>query len=96
VVTISELLQGVHRAEPSRRSMRHAAVERVLTAFEAIPITSAVARVHAYIWADLGRGEAVPAHDLWIGATALAYGLGVATLDARHFARIPDLRVVAP
>jgi predicted nucleic acid-binding protein len=54
-----------------------------------------VARVHADIWADLSdRGEAIGAHDLWIGATALAHGLGVATRNATHFQRIDGLRVV--
>lgn len=32
------------------------------------------------------------AHDLWIAATALAHGLGVAT----RFTRVEGLRVVAP
>jgi len=97
VITVSELLQGVHRAGGRRRTARRAAVEQILAAFEAIPITEAVARVHAEIWARLlTRGESVAAHDLWIGASALAHGLGVATLDPRHFARIPGLRVVAP
>jgi predicted nucleic acid-binding protein len=51
--------------------------------------------VHADIWADLSaRGEAIGAHDLWIGATALAHGLGVATRNATHFQRIDGLRVV--
>ena len=41
------------------------------------------------------RGEQIGAHDLWIAATALAHGLGVATRNACHFDRIPGLRVVA-
>jgi predicted nucleic acid-binding protein len=97
VVTVSELLQGVHRARGTRRTRRAAAVEQILATFEAIPITEQVARVHAEVWARLlARGESVPAHDLWVGATALAHGFGVATLDAGHFARLPGLRVVTP
>jgi len=97
VVTVSELLQGVHGARGARRTRRAAAVEQILATFEAVPITEPVARVHADAWAQLlARGEAVAAHDLWIGATALAYDFGVATLDTRHFGRIPGLRVVAP
>ena len=61
----------------------------------AIPITEPVARVHAEMWADVaGRGEVIGAHDLWIAATALAHGLGVATPNASEFERIPGLRVV--
>ena len=97
VVPVSELLQGVHRARAERRTRRRAFVEGILAAFEPIPISESVARVQADVWATLlSRGESVAAHDLWIGATALAHAFGVATLHARDFARIPGLRVVAP
>jgi tRNA(fMet)-specific endonuclease VapC len=97
VITVSELLHGVHRATGSRRARRRAFVEHMLAAFEAIPITEPVARVHADVWADLaGRGEAVGAHDLWIAATALAAGFGVATRNADEFGRVPGLRVLSP
>jgi predicted nucleic acid-binding protein len=55
-----------------------------------------VARVHADIWSELAnRGQAVGAHDLWIAATALAHGLGVATRNSTQFDRIAGLRVIA-
>jgi len=41
------------------------------------------------------RGEVIGAHDLWIAATALANGLGVATRNAEEFERVGGLRVVA-
>ena len=51
----------------------------------------------AEVWAELSRrGDVVGAHDLWIGATALAYGFGVATGDIGDFRRIPGLRVLTP
>lgn len=72
-------------------------MEHVLAALEPVPVTEAVARVHAELWADLEREGAVPgANDLWIAATALAHGFGVATLDRRGFARIRGLRVLSP
>lgn len=95
VITVSELLHGVHRARGATRARRHAFVEHVLAAFDALPITEQVARVHAETWARLSaRGTVVGAHDLWIAASALAYGLGVVTRDASDFSRIPGLRVI--
>jgi predicted nucleic acid-binding protein len=62
----------------------------------ALEITEQVARVHADIWAQLtARGEVIGAHDLWIAATALAHGMGLATGNTREFKRIPGLRLVA-
>jgi len=95
VITVSELLHGALRATGAHRMRRRAFVEHLLGAMRAIPITEPVARVHAEMWADLAaRGEVIGAHDLWIAATALAHGLGVATRNASEFERVPGLRVV--
>ena len=96
VITISELLHGVSRATRARRAHRRAFVEHVLGGLQAIPITEPVARVHADIWSELvGAGKVIAAHDLWIAATALTHGLGMATRNVSHFERIPGVRVVA-
>lgn len=96
VITVSELLHGVHRASGAVRARRQAFVEHLLSGLRAIPITEAVARVHAGIWVELAeRGQLVGAHDLWIAATALSHDLGVATRNAAHFERVPGLRVIA-
>jgi predicted nucleic acid-binding protein len=95
VITVSELLHGVHRARGAQRSRRSAFVEHLLAELQAIPITETVARVHADVWARLAaRGHLIGAHDLWIAATALAHGLGLATGNADEFQRIPGLRVI--
>lgn len=96
VVTVSELLHGAERGADAAQFLRRAFVEQIIGAWEAIPITLPVARVHARLWAELEtRGAMIDAHDLWIAATALAHGFGVVTLD-RSFARVPGLRVVTP
>lgn len=96
VITVSELLHGVHRADGVRRARRSAFVEHLLAGITAIPITGAVARVHAGIWAELAqRGDVIGAHDLWIAATALAHGLAVATGNIEDFRRVPGLEVIA-
>lgn len=97
VITVSELLHGVHRASGARRNRRRAFVEHLLAGFEPLPITLAIARVHADVWARLAQEGNVPgAHHLWIAATALAHGFGVATSNRGDFERVRGLRVIAP
>lgn len=96
VITASELLHGVHRAHSAAvRARRAAFVEHLLSAIEPLPITTAVARTHAEIWAELeNNGDLIGSHDLWIAATALSQGMDVATANVRDFERVPGLSVV--
>lgn len=96
VITISEFLHGAHRVVgEAERLRREAQVERLLAPIEAIPITDAVARIHARTGAALERaGTPISPHDLWIAATALSHGMAVATANVRHFGRVPGLAVV--
>jgi len=90
------LLHGVHRARGPQQTRRRAVVETILAAFDAIPVTEPVARIHAEIWARLSaRGSVIGNHDLWIAATAVSHGFGVATRNALDFERVPGLRVLA-
>ena len=95
VITLSELLHGLHRARGARQVQRRAFIEYFLGEIEPLPITELVARLHADLWSRLvRRGQMIGAHDLWISATALAHGAGVVTTDVRDFSRVPGLRVV--
>ena len=95
VITVSELVHGVHRAGGAQRTRRRAFVEHLLGGMRAIEITEQVARVHADIWAELAAdGQLIGAHDLWIAATALAHGMGIATGNVGEFQRVPGLRVI--
>lgn len=96
VITVSELLHGVRRASGAQRARRSAFVEHLLAELHAIEITEPVARVHAEVWAQLAsKGVPIGAHDLWIAATALAHGMGLATGNRGEFRRVPGLRVIA-
>ena len=94
-MTASELLHGVHRAvDPQRRRQREQFVEPILARFPVVEFGLEAARVHARLWAELlARGGLGGAHDLRIGATAIALGFQVATLNVRDFQRIPGLRL---
>jgi tRNA(fMet)-specific endonuclease VapC len=95
VITASELLHGVHRADTGAvRANRSAFVEHLLSAIEPLPVTMAIARAHAQVWAELeSEGNLIGAHDLWIAATALSHGMDVATANLRDFERVPGLNV---
>ena len=95
-ITASELLHGVHRAQkPAQRAKRAAFVESILAVIPAVPFDLVTARVHASLWAELAAGGvSIGAHDLLIGATALAIGYDVATHDRRSLAKIPGLKVL--
>ena len=95
-ITASELLHGCHRApDPAIRARRLAFVDAILGTIPVIPFGLADARRHAELWAHLaGAGTMIGAHDLLIGATALAHGHRLATLNRREFSQIPGLNVV--
>jgi tRNA(fMet)-specific endonuclease VapC len=96
VITVSELLHGVHRARTaSARTRRRAFVEFLLAVLDPLPITTGVARAHAEIWAELeSKGNPIGAHNLWIAATAVGHGMDVVTANASDFERVPGLAVV--
>lgn len=95
-ITASELLHGIHRAATAaQRARREGFVENILAVVPIIPFDVVAARVHARLWATLSaKGVLIGAHDLLIGATALAVGCAVASRDKRSFAKIPGLVVV--
>jgi len=95
VITVSELLHGVHRADSRKRRLKRSAyVEKVIELFRVYPFDLAAARIYAEIWANLlGKGFQVGAHDLLIASTALSLGFSVATFNKRHFDKIEGLEL---
>lgn len=93
VVTVSELLHGVHRAtQPDVRARRSAFVEGILERFPLLSVDRACARAHAQLWAELRQtGALIGPHDLWLAATCVAHGLTIVTANVRQFARVPGL-----
>ncbi|MFO7893335.1 MAG: PIN domain-containing protein [Longimicrobiales bacterium] len=95
VISVSELLHGVHRADDRvRRARRSAFVEAVLDRFPILVLDLPTARAYAELWAELASaGTLIGAHDLWLAAAALAHGLTLVTSNVRHFGRVPGLQV---
>jgi tRNA(fMet)-specific endonuclease VapC len=96
VATVSELLVGVHRASnKERRIIRSAFVEKILSSFIAIDITTPISRIHSSIVADLMRqGQIIGVQDMWIAATAIHNGFPVLTYDVSDFSRIAGLTIL--
>jgi len=67
-----------------------------LASFEVLPCTSDVCWAYGQTYRYLkANGLLIGANDLWIGATALAFGRPLVTRNTRHFQRIPQLTVVS-
>jgi predicted nucleic acid-binding protein len=96
-ITAAEMLHGCHRAVAAAvRARRWAFVEGLLSAITILPFGIAEARRHAELWAGLAQlGGLIGPHDMLVGATALAQGYSLATLNQREFSRIPGLRLVS-
>lgn len=96
VIVASELLMGVHRADTeSRRARRSAFVEAVIAGIGVLDVTTAVARIHAEIYAELAaKGQMIGAHDLIIAATARCHQLAILTDNVQEFSRVSGLRVI--
>jgi len=96
VVTVSELLMGVHRANTEeRRQRRSVFVEAIISGVCVLDFTIGPARVHAEIYAELAKkGQMIGAHDLIIAATARHHDLSILTENVDEFSRVPGLRVI--
>ncbi len=94
-ITAAELLHGCLRAtDAAVRARRFAFVDALLEAIPILPFGLVEARRHAELWAECARrGAGIGAHDLLIGATALAQGYRVATLNAAEFERMPGVEL---
>ncbi len=77
------------------RMNERATWDELVSPFEVIPCTPEVSwrygRLDRYLRENC---LLIEANDLWIAATALAFGMPVVTRNERHFARVPELDVI--
>ena len=95
VISVAELLHGVHRADSeARRIKRTMFVEKIIDTFSIFPFDLETSRIYAKLWSDLLKdGIKIGSHDLMIGATALSKDFSVATFNKRHFDKIKELKL---
>ncbi len=96
VITVSELLMGVARADTAARKLKRSAfVEAIIKEIPIIDFTTDIARIHAEIYANLAHhGKLIGAHDLMIAATAITHGHALLTANQQEFNRVPGLKVL--
>ncbi len=96
-VTAVELTHGIYRARTEiDRKRRRIFVEKAFNDLEVHPVTLEIAQLAGRIEGEQAAvGNVIAFQDLVIGATALYLGFEVATLNVRHFERIPGLALVA-
>lgn len=96
-VTLAELVHGVARANtPEIRIARRAFIDELKKHVPVHPVTDSTAEIAGQISGEqAAKGNTIPADDLLIGASAIEQGYAVATLNTRHFGKIPELRVLS-
>jgi predicted nucleic acid-binding protein len=95
-ISIIELTHGIYRAKADADRIRRKAFADELTRDMIVhPVSLAIAQLAGRIEGEqAARGVSIAVEDLIIGATAIHFGFGVATLNVRHFQAIPGLSVV--
>ena len=85
VITIAELLAGVHAARDTETRARRLATLESISSLVPLPVTEAAAREWARMRHRLAEtNQRVNVNDLWIAAIAVAEGLAIVTQDADY------------
>lgn len=88
VIARGEYLEGFDDPEsPEARSL--------IDTLNPLDVTQQVASIYAIVVRRLrNEGRLIGTNDLWIGCTALAADLPIATRNTEHFGRIPELHII--
>ncbi len=85
VITIAELLAGVHAARDTETRATRLATLESISSLVPLPVTEAAAREWARMRSRLAEANRrVNVNDLWIAAIAVANGLVIVTQDADY------------
>jgi predicted nucleic acid-binding protein len=94
LVSIAELLEGVHLAQDPVAARQ--ALDHELTGVTRLPLTEAICERYGQHRAQLRRAnQLISQVDLLIAVTALHHGLTVLTTNPGEFQRVPGLPVVS-
>jgi predicted nucleic acid-binding protein len=100
VITVSELLAGVHMAKStSIRIQRSAFVETIINKMPILAFSEEIARTYAELYSHFIKAknkQESNVHDLQIAATAITHGYAVLSSNIKDFKKIPGLQVESP
>ena len=92
LITRYEILRGLYAKQAIAQLARFDSLCQVS---DVLPLTDTIAIRAAIIYADLHqRGQLIGDADILIAATALEYGMLLATNNTDHFQRIPGIMLV--
>ncbi len=92
-VALAELYAGAYRSSHPEKHLQQ--IGRFLEAVEVLGPDESTPLIYGRISAQLAKtGTPIPQNDIWIAATALQYGLPLATTDA-HFRHVIGLNVLS-
>lgn len=93
-IVLGELVFGAVRSSRKEENLKR--IEGFTNASKILNVDSPTARCFGELKQRLFvAGTPIPSNDIWIAATAIRHGFGVATLD-RHFSQVSGLIVTAP
>jgi tRNA(fMet)-specific endonuclease VapC len=95
-VTVAELVHGIYRAKTTETSQRRREyIEELVSLVPLHPVTLQTAYLVGRIEGqEAAKGNVLPFNDLLIAASAIEQGYAVLTENARHFAKIPGVRIL--
>jgi predicted nucleic acid-binding protein len=93
------LIPWITQAEFSRGAMFKDVSPEALAAFyvkfHLVPCDQATIHHYCRLWVTMARGGRAPGYpDLWIAASAMALDVPVLTRNPKHFAGVPDLKLI--
>jgi predicted nucleic acid-binding protein len=97
-ISVVELTHGLYRAKtPFHFSRRQEFLGDLFQSFPIVPVTREIAYIAGKIHGEqMSDGTSIDLADILIGSTAISLECSLATLNQKHFARIPGLTLVAP
>lgn len=89
-ITVAELFVGIRDGD------ERAALDAMLSTFRVLPLDADIAAQGGLLRRDYGKSHGVGLNDALIGATALAHGVPLATLNVKHYPMLLAGQLVQP